>query len=58
MDQISVKWNGVNKDYEVTDKSKLRQLPANIRRGILNQLNQAAKFTRAGVMDPVHKIEY
>lgn len=58
MNKIAIKWNTVSRDYDVEDKGKLRQLPANIRRSILNQITHAAKFTRIGIMDKQTEVEY
>lgn len=58
--KLNVKWNPVYKDYELTEESKttMRQLPANISRAVLNQLQSATSFTREGKMNKITEVTY
>lgn len=56
---IAMTWDARKKDYVLSEdaKKKLKALPTNICRSIKEQLRNATKFTRDGLMDPLEHIE-
>jgi hypothetical protein len=56
---IPVKWNAPRKSYSFTTEAKqmFKKMKPNVVTSIKEQLTQATKFTREGLMDPVDVIE-